>query len=100
MFIGIAFIVVWLGLAAVWFVMSLMAGVMANDSGTVDSNFHAAMLITLMLGELIVAIAGVLGGASFIATGVGASLWKAFWILLAVGVLMQVAAIGLFLART
>ena len=99
MIAGIAFIVVWTALAAVWFVMSIMAGVMANDSGTVDTGFHTAMLVTLVLGELVVAIAGLLGGGSFIFTGIGASLWRAFWILLAVGVVMQVGAIGLFLTR-
>jgi len=98
-FVGLVFIVVWLALCAVWFVMSTMAGAMANDSGTVDSSFHAAMLITLVLGELVVAIAGGLGGASFIFAGVGAGLWKAFWILLAIGILMQVGAIGLFIFR-
>ena len=99
MIAGIAFIVVWLGLAAVWFVMSTMAGVMANDAGTVDTGFHAAMLVTLVLGELLVAIAGLLGGGSFIFVGVGAALWRAFWILLVVGVGLQAAAIGLFLLR-
>lgn len=99
MITGIVFVVVWLALAAVWFVMSSMAGLMANDSGSVDSGFHAAMLVVLMLGELVVAIAGVLGGCSFVFAEAGAALWKAFWILLAVGILLQAAAIGLFLLR-
>ncbi len=97
MFVGIAFIVVWLGLAAVWFVMSAMAGAMANDSGSVSSDLHARMLILLALGELVVAIAGVLGGCSFIFADHGALLWKAFWILLALGVAMQVGAIARFI---
>lgn len=97
MFIGIVFIVVWLALAGVWFLMSFMAGAMANDSGSVASEIHGRMLILLLLGELVVAIAGVLGGSSFIFQSHGPFLWKAFWILLAVGVVMQVVAVVRFL---
>lgn len=99
MIAGIIFIGVWLAAAALWFVLSTMAGVMANDSGSVGSSFHAAMLIILVIGEAVVALAGVLGGASFIFTGAGATLWKTFWILLAVGAVMQITAIGLFVLR-
>jgi hypothetical protein len=99
MIVGILFIVVWLALAGAWFVVSGMVGAMANDSGSVDSGFHANMLILLMIGELVVAVAGVLGGSSFVFATVGAGLWRAFWILLAVGILLQVAAVGLFLMR-
>lgn len=97
MIVGIVFIVVWLGLAGLWLVMSTMAGAMANDAGTVSSSLHAAMLLLLFAGELVVAIAGVLGGCSFIFAAHGAFLWKAFWILLTLGVLMQVGAIARFL---
>ena len=72
---GIVFVVVWLALCAVWFVMSLMAGAMANDAGTVAPEVHARLLILLMLGELAVAIAGIAGGSSFIFAEHGAQVW-------------------------
>ncbi len=100
MIAGIVFIVVWLGLAGVWFIMSLMAGTMANDAGTVAPSLHASLLILMLVGELVVAGAGVVGGCAFIFAAHGPILWKVFWILLVVGGLMQAGAITRFLMAT
>jgi hypothetical protein len=93
MILGIVFTVVWLALAAVWFVMSLMAGAMANDAGTVASEVHARLLITLMVGEALVAVAGPLGGAALAFAASAGLLWKLFAAALILGVVLQVYAV-------
>ncbi len=89
---GIAFIVAWLGLAGVWAVMSLMGGVMANDAGRVGADRHATLLVVLLIGEVLVALAGVSGGLAFFLPDHRATLWWTFAGLLAAGAAMQIWA--------
>ena len=90
--LGIAFTVVWLGAAAVWGVMSLMGGLMANDAGRVPAGTHATLLMVLVTGEVLVALAGIPGGlAVFWASWRAVLLWT-FAILLVVGIGLQLWA--------
>lgn len=93
MITGILFIVFWLAAAAVWFVLSMSAGTMANDAGGASSELHARMLFLLAIGQILVAIAGILGGASYLFVGIGGTLWKTFWLLLAIGIAIQIIAV-------
>lgn len=91
---GIAVIVVWLAGAVVWGVMSIMSTAMANDAGTIAPELHARMLILLVIGEVLVAIAGVALGLSIPWDAKHDLLMTMFWWLLGVGVAAQVFAIG------
>ena len=95
---GVAFVVIWLAACGLWAMMSLMGGVMANDAGTVSSNRHATLLVVLFVGEAIVAIAGVVGGAAFFLPAMRATLWWTFAGLLVLGVGAQIWAVRAFLA--
>jgi hypothetical protein len=95
---GIAFIVVWLAAAAVWAMMSLMGGLMANDAGRVDPDRHLMLLIVLVVGEALVALAGVAGGSAFFVSSLRATLWWSFAGLLVVGAALQVWAAWSFLS--
>ena len=61
---GVVFIIGWLAACAVWAVMSLMGGLMANDAGRMPAERHAALLRKLMAGEALTAMAGVAGGCA------------------------------------
>ncbi|MER2607142.1 MAG: hypothetical protein ABTQ29_15020 [Siculibacillus sp.] len=91
---GIAVIVVWLAGAAVWGVMSVMSTAMANDAGTIAPELHARMLVLLVIGEVLVAIAGVALGLSIPWDARHDLLMTVFWWLFGVGAAAQVYAIG------
>ncbi len=95
---GIIFIVVWLGAAGVWAMMSAMGGVMANDAGRVDPEHHLLMLIVMFAGEALVALAGICGGSAFFLPTMRATLWWSFAGLLVVGAALQVWAVWSFLS--
>jgi hypothetical protein len=90
--LGIAFMVVWLGAAAVWAAMSLMGGLMANDAGRVPAGTHATLLMVLVAGEVLVALAGIPGGLAVFWAGWRAVLLWTFAILLVVGIGLQLWA--------
>ena len=91
---GIAVIAVWLAGAVVWGVMSVMSTAMANAAGAIAPELHARMLILLVIGEVLVAIAGVALGLSIPWEAKHDLLMTMFWWLLGVGVAAQVFAIG------
>lgn len=93
MIIGPLFVVVWLGLAIGWFFLSLMAASMAYDGRAVTTRLHEALMILMFLGEAVVVLAGLIGGAAFVFADHAPLLWRIFWITLAVGALLQVGGI-------
>ena len=90
--LGVAFIIIWLGAAAVWAAMSLVGGLMANDAGRVPAGTHATLLMGLMAGEALVALAGIPGGLAVFWAGWRAVLLWTFAILLVAGIGLQVWA--------
>lgn len=98
--LGIAFIVVWLGAAAVWAALSLMGGLMANDAGRVPAGTHATLLTVLMAGEALVALAGIPGGLAVFWAGWRTLLLWTFAILLIVGIGLQLWAAWSFASAT
>ena len=95
---GIAFIGIWLAGAAVWAVMSLMGGVMANDAGRVAAERHTVLLVVLMIGEILVALAGISGGSAIMVPALRSTLWWTFAGLLVVGLALQIGAVWGFLS--
>jgi hypothetical protein len=95
---GIAFVVVWFGAAGLWAGLSLMGGVMADDAGRVSSDRHATLLVVLLVGEAVVALAGIAGGAAFFLPDHRATLWWVFAGLVAVGAALQIGAVWSFVS--
>lgn len=94
--LGIAVIVVWLAACALWAVLSLPGGLMANASGAFSPDRHMAMLYGLALGQLLVALAGVPAGlAVFIEERRSTLLWT-FAGLAAVGIALQIGSVAWF----
>lgn len=58
---GVLLLLIWLGLSAAWFLMSMMGGLMANDSGAASSSAHTGLLGGLVIGQILTTLAGVLG---------------------------------------
>lgn len=86
---GIVFIVIWLTVAAAWAVLSLMGGLMANDSGAVSSDKHGMMLAWMLVGEILVALAGIPAGLAFFLSGHRSLLLWSFAGLLVAGLAIQ-----------
>ncbi len=97
--LGIVFILVWWGLAAVWGMMSMMGGLMANDSGSASNEKHGALLAWMLLGEILVALAGLPCGLAFFMSAHRSTLLLAFAGLLVGGGAMQAWALTSFFAR-
>lgn len=62
---GILFIIVWLALSGIWFVMSMMGALMANDSGGASTSSHTGMITDVLCGQALTTIAGVAAGLAF-----------------------------------
>ena len=93
---GILFILVWLGASALWTMMAVMGGLMANDSGAVASDRHAVLLTIMLVGVAAAALAGVAGGLAFFWQDMRRGLVIAFVALLVGGVAMQAYAYKAF----
>lgn len=94
--LGIGAIVLWLGICAVWMILSVPGGLMANDSGAFSPERHMAMIWGLLAGQLLVALAGIPGGlAIFMAERRSTLLWT-FAALLAVGIALQIGSVAWF----
>jgi hypothetical protein len=94
--LGSLFMILWLGGAFILGAMKLMAGVMANDSGSASADAHLAMIAAVMGGQVISGLAGVPGGLAFFTVGKRKKLWAIFFAMLAAGVGIQAAALYLF----
>jgi len=62
---GIAFMVLWLLGSIAWTVMSGIANLMANDSGSATPQKHMPLIVTMLVGQVIAAAAGIPGGLAF-----------------------------------
>ena len=63
--LGLIFIVGWTSVHIIWAYLSLMGGLMANDSGAKSSGSHGAFILGLMAGEALTALAGIPAGLAF-----------------------------------
>lgn len=85
---GILLLIGWLIASAVWFFLSMMGGLMANDSGAVSEGTHSGLLLGLVIGQILTTLAGILGSTGLF--------WPARrkWLMLS-GVGMLVAGIAI-----
>ena len=98
--VGVIFICGWLGVHAIWASMSLMASLMANDSGSASSGTHGAFILGLMAGEALTAIAGIPAGLAFFWAAKRKQLLIAFVSLFVVGAGIQVISFTSFFQAT
>lgn len=62
---GIAFIVLWLLGSIAWTILSGIANLMANDSDSATPQKHMRLIVTMLVGQVIAAAAGIPGGLAF-----------------------------------
>lgn len=93
---GILFMLAWLAASAVWALIAVMGGLMANDSGAVAPDRHAFLLVAMLIGVVAAALAGVAGGFAFFWNDMRRPLVIGFVALLAGGVGMQAYAYKAF----
>lgn len=93
---GVLFMLLWLGASAVWTLMAVMGGLMANDSGAVASDRHAVLLVVMLVGVAAAALAGVAGGLAFFWNDMRRPLIIGFVALLVGGLGMQAYAYRAF----
>jgi hypothetical protein len=67
--IGVLFMLGWLGVAFVLGGMSLMASLMANDSGSASSGAHMAFIGGVLGGQILTGLAGIPAGMAFFRKG-------------------------------
>jgi hypothetical protein len=85
---GVSFAIIWIAAHVVWASLSLMAGLMANDAGAASTNQHLTLIVGMLLGQALAALAGIPAGLAF------------FWrerrkrLLLAFGALFIAGALG------
>lgn len=63
--LGAMFIIGWLTVSAVWFMMSMMGTLMANDSGAASADSHMTLIVAMICGQGMTALAGVCAGMAF-----------------------------------
>lgn len=97
---GVGFIIVWLLLSAGWIIMSGMANLMANDSGSASPQKHMRLILAMLVGQLIAAGAGIPGGLAFFWLAHRHSMIEWFVILLVAGIGIQALAFWSFFKRS
>jgi len=90
---GVIFILVWLGGAALLGTLKLMAGLMANDSGTATGGQHLGLLGGVVIGQLLTGLAGIPAGLSFFWRSRRKMLVWAFAVMLVIGLAIQAGAV-------
>lgn len=55
----------WLSVSAVWFMMSMMGTLMANDSGAASTDSHMTLIVGMICGQGMTSLAGICGGMAF-----------------------------------
>ena len=80
--------------------MSGMASLMANDSGSASEQQHMTLIVGMLIGQVIALLAGVPGGLAFFWSAQRTMMIIAFAALLIVGAGIQVWAFMSFFAKT
>jgi hypothetical protein len=96
-FLGLAFMALWLAGAFVLGGLKLMASVMANDSGAASPDAHMTLIGGMMAGQVLTGLAGIPAGLAFFWRTWRRRLLWAFGILLIVGVTVQILSFTSFI---
>lgn len=95
---GGTFIALWLVLSLVWFALSMMGGLMANDAGHASADRHVALIGGVLAGQVGTTLAGVFGGMAFFYRSRRRRMVLLFLVLLVAGVLAQLLSFQAFFA--
>lgn len=92
----IVFIVLWLtGSFGLGFAC-VMSGIMANDSGRASSGAHMLLIMYILIGNIVIGLAGIPAGIVFFLSGKRKALLLAFLIMILCGVGIVVVSVGAF----
>jgi len=94
--LGVLFIGAWNVVHLAWGSMSLMANLMANDSGAASQAAHLGLIIGMLGGTALSGIAGIPAGLAFFWEGKRKRLLMAFGGLFLTGVACQLVAFRLY----
>lgn len=94
--LGILFMIGWLAVSALWFMMSMMGTLMANDSGSASSGDHTMLIVAMILGQGMTSLAGVFAAMAFFMRARRRLFLRLFAILLITGILCQYGSLQWF----
>ena len=93
---GIVFIVLWLtGSFGLGFAC-VTCGIMANDSGRASNGSHMLLILCILLGNIVISLAGVPACIVFFLSGKRKALLLAFLLMILCGVGIIVVSVGAF----
>lgn len=87
--LGIAFIALWLVAHGFWAVMAFAANAMANDSGAAAASSQLTLIIGMLIGQALCALAGIPASLAFFKQDQRAKLLTWFAVLFVIGALIQ-----------
>lgn len=93
------FMLCWFAVAAVWFTISTMGMLMANDSGETTSDQQLSFIFLVLAGQAFAALAAIPAGLAFPCRGKRSLLLISAGILVIVGILIQWWAFESHLSR-
>ena len=93
---GVLFIIGWMAAHLIWVYLSLMANLMANDSGAASSARHLSLIFGMLAGQALAAAAGFPAGLAWFWEGKRKKLLTWFAILFASGALLQILVFSAF----
>lgn len=97
--LGVLFTTLWISAHMAWASMTVMANVMANDSGQATLVQHLSLIVGVLGGQAVAGLAGIPGGLAFFWTGARKRLFVIFAILFVSGAVWQVLAVQSFFTR-
>jgi len=97
---GILFILLWISGHIAWGMMSLVADLMANDSGSASAGKHMTLIFGMLVGQVLCGAAGVPAGLAFFWRSRRKLLLWLFAILFVGGVLTQGGVFYGFFAKS
>jgi hypothetical protein len=93
---GIVFIVLWLtGSFGLGFAC-VTCGIMANDSGRASNGSHMLLILCILLGNIVISLAGIPACIVFFLSGKRKALLLAFLLMILCGVGIIVVSVGAF----
>lgn len=93
---GIVFIVLWLtGSFGLGFAC-VMSGIMANDSGRASDGAHMLLILCILIGNIVIGLAGIPAGIVFFLSGKRKALLLAFLLMILGGVGIIIVSVGAF----
>ena len=74
----------------------VMSGIMANDPGRASDGAHMLMILSILIGNIVIGLAGIPAGIVFFLSGKRKALLLAFLLMILCGVRIIVVSVGVF----